>query len=441
MNLPAYSANAVNNPTAPRFGLHYFPDGEHYRQQDLYRWLPIFQRLGVAHLTLVAPLHRAIPERFIQGLLSQGIQPILHFVLPVDQDLAFHELQPLINAYAQWGVRSIAFFDRPNTRLAWKTSNWVQNRLVELFLDRFIPLSRMLLRSGITPIFPPLEPGGEYWDTTFLRHALESLERRGETRLLESLAIGAYGFLHQHPWNWGKGGPDRWPGNRPYLTPPQEQDQRGFYIFEWYAAIARAVLGQELPVILLRAGEYKRPLIDPGDRGRLQSFIEIYRQLLAAPGTEAYRQMPGNLAAASLWLLSAEPGSQYEQAALFSPNGNPKTGGETLLRYGLPVAAAQVTADGAAGDLLPQAFPLSKYVLLPRERENPVVNKIRQLADPQKIAFGSSFLDAALARQVIVFGPPEQYPNQQLSLLSRAGCEVISCGESGTELARILVIP
>lgn len=428
-----------NKRLSRRFGLHYFPDGEHYRQQDLFRWLPIMQRLGISCLTMIAPPHRAIPEHFVRGLLEHNIQPILHFATNVDQQLDIHELKTLIHAYADWGVRHIAIFDRPNLRLAWQTANWAQNRLVEHFLDRYIPLARLLIGMGIAPIFPPLEPGGDYWDTTFLRFALQSLERRGETRLLDRLILGAYGYRHDYSWMWGKGGPERWPGARPYLSHPKDQDQRGFYIFDWYAAISRAVLSQELPVFLLRAGASRAPLLDSKDRKNTQDFLEIYQALLAAPQSESYQQLPDSLSAVCLWLISAETASQYAPAALFSPDGSPLPAGAALLHYGLDSLKFVDKKLNEKGNELPQAFPLSQYVLIPRERENPIVNQLRKLADPQKVAFGSSFLDAALARQVIVFGQPELYPAQQINLLARAGCEVITCGDSGTELARMLV--
>jgi hypothetical protein len=81
--------------------------------------------------------------------------------------------------------------------------------------------------------------------------------RRGSLQLLQSLALGAYAWVGEHPLTWGAGGPERWPGTRPYITPPDQQDQRGFYIFDWYKAIAQAILGKSPDILLLKRWRMK----------------------------------------------------------------------------------------------------------------------------------------------------------------------------------------
>lgn len=66
-----------------RLGFHYFPDTVHYRESDLRTWLPELKKMGAAWLTLCAPPDRAIPEIFLRGLMRDGIEPILHFHLPL----------------------------------------------------------------------------------------------------------------------------------------------------------------------------------------------------------------------------------------------------------------------------------------------------------------------------------------------------------------------
>lgn len=77
--------------------------------------------------------------------------------------------------------------------------------------------------------------------------------------------------------------------------------------------------------------------------------------------------MPGCVQAACLWLLSAEAGSSYAPAALFSPEGSPNSGGEVLLRYGIDPAGLHDRPLETDASSLPQAFPLAKYVLVPRK--------------------------------------------------------------------------
>ena len=204
------------NPTDHRIGFHYFPDTRHYRQSDLETWLPRLVEMGASWLTLLAPAERAIPEDFIQVLLSARIQPVLHFRLRTAEPVPVDSLRLLFNAYARWGVRQVALYDRPNARTSWPAHIWAKNYLVERLLDDFIPLARMAQEQGLTVITPPLKPGGDYWDLAFLRTALRGLKRRGCTDLIDSLAIGAYAWINDRPVDWGAGGPEHWPDVRPY---------------------------------------------------------------------------------------------------------------------------------------------------------------------------------------------------------------------------------
>ena len=47
------------------------------------------------------------------------------------------------------------------------------------------------------PVLPPLEPGGSYWDTTFLQSLMQSLVRREKTNLLDMLVVSAYAWTHR----------------------------------------------------------------------------------------------------------------------------------------------------------------------------------------------------------------------------------------------------
>ena len=42
---------------------------------------------------------------------------------------------------------------------------------------------------------PPLEPGGSYWDTAFLRTALTTLQRRKPELVRGGLALSAYAWM------------------------------------------------------------------------------------------------------------------------------------------------------------------------------------------------------------------------------------------------------
>ncbi|MBI4769465.1 MAG: hypothetical protein HY784_03390 [Chloroflexi bacterium] len=248
----------------PRLGFHYYDDSLHYRAADLERWLPELQALGARWLTLLAPLNRAVPEPFISGLLAAGIQPVLHLrpVAPIHAvDLA--ELRPLLETYARWGVRYLCVFDRPNTRAAWTAADWSRPGLVDRFLELWLPLAGAQLAAGLEPVFPALEPGGDYWDTLFLEAALDGLLAREQGDLLPRLTFAFTAFTRGRPPAWGAGGPRRWPQTRPYLTPAGSQDQCGFRGFEWLSAVITDRLGAPRPLLCLAGGAAPEQRGDP----------------------------------------------------------------------------------------------------------------------------------------------------------------------------------
>ena len=159
--MPTFHTPPNNN----RIGFHYYPDTNHYRESDLHTWLPELKTLEASWLVLDAPPDRAIPEFFINGILENGIEPILHFQLPLEDLPPIDDLKLLFNNYARWGVNYVILYSEPNRRSAWSAAAWAQNDLVERFLDRFIPPAEEAAKSGLIPVFPPLKPGGEYWDT------------------------------------------------------------------------------------------------------------------------------------------------------------------------------------------------------------------------------------------------------------------------------------
>ena len=108
--MPTFPTPPQNN----RIGFHYFPDHNHYRESDLYTWLPELKTLGASWLTLDSPPNRSIPEFFINGLIDNGIEPILHFKLELNKPLLVDELELLFHSYARWGVNYIILYDSPN---------------------------------------------------------------------------------------------------------------------------------------------------------------------------------------------------------------------------------------------------------------------------------------------------------------------------------------
>ena len=430
-----------------RLGFHYYPDTLHYRDSDLSKWLPILQELGASWITLVAPVERAIPENFLKGLIEAGIKPILHFHAPINSTV-LGEVRPCLGTYASWGVQYVCFFDRPNLRSAWPAYAWAQNNLVERFLDIFLPLAETALLAGLTPVFSPLEPGGDYWDTAFLQAALQSIHRRGAQSLEDKLLLGAYAWSANRSLNWGAGGPERWPGATPYQTKPGSEDHLGFRIFDWYLALSQAILGKPCRVILIGAGSRLGDDAQPGNPPvdtQMQTQMNLtIAQLMTANSSEALpagiEPVTSNVLACNFWLLAAASDSPHADQAWFHPDGST-----------LPVAnhiCQWINAQNPRKprpEVLNELFcptapskPIHHYLLLPSYAwgiSGWHFELIRPFVQKYLPTIGFSVLEATHASRVTILGNLTCFPTDTLDTLINSGCVVEHIEGDGTELA------
>ncbi|MCW5876564.1 MAG: hypothetical protein KIS85_06740 [Anaerolineales bacterium] len=411
-----------------RLGIHYFADTKHYSQAHLEKWLPAIQSLGVNWITLPAPLDRAIPSELIGSLIANDIQPVLQFDIPLTEEYQVEDFAALFGAYANWGVRYVVLFDRPNLRSQWPGVAWTQRGLVDNFLDKFVPLARAAREAGLTPVFPALEPGGDYWDTAFLRSALEALQARGESELLAGLVLGAYAWTYDKSLIWGAGGPESWPATMPYHTPPGSEDQLGFRIFDWYNAISRAVTGQVLPIILVAAG-VQRETMHLRDAQIGRRALNITETLQRAPSDTHNNRVPANVLACNFWLLSAPLSSPSAEYAWFKyETAKPSKHGEEWLASRAPQAKAMPDAlqsDAAPTSTAPKSAPagMSHYLLLPNSSDWPM-ELVRSFLQSHQATVGTSLQQAAASTRVTLAGGLEGYPDEILRTLIQAGCTV-----------------
>ena len=445
------------DPDTSRLGFHYYPDTLHYSHRDLQVWLPILKSLRASWLVLLAPLNRAIPEPFLRGLLEANIQPVLHFLLPLEQPIDLDNLQLLFENYVNWGVRYVILFDRPNVRLAWSTQSWVQSDLAERFLDYFLPPAERAFHAGLTPVLAPLEPGGDYWDTAFLQAALKGIQRRCSSDLLRALTLSAYAWVEDRPLDWGAGGPERWPKSRPYYLPAGHQDQRGFYIFDWYLAVAQAALGDALPILLLGVNSRSQAVSGAGPSPgggieHVEKNLELARLVCAPPvegetADQPYEAVSPRVLACNFWLLTALEDSPHMGHAWFRPDGS-----------SLPVAAAfqeWLSSCPLGLPQLPLSFPegstqnpaqesvqsVEHYLLLPLFDwgvSEWYLDAIRPFVIKHRPTIGFSLLEAARARRVTVIGGEQLFAENVLEKLRNAGCRVERISGDGTEIASIL---
>ena len=249
-----------------KIGFHYFQDLNHYQNRDLALWQPELESLQAGWLVLKASPNYAIPEEFITGLLESDVQPIIHFDIPVNSDYRPEDLRILLSSYARWGVKYVIFFDRPNMKSSWLHDTWSQGDLVERFLDRYLPFVRAAEQNGLTPIFPPLQPGGDYWDLSFLKKVLNLVKQRRSLDFVSNLHIAVSSQTFNHPLSWGAGGKRNWKVPRPYSKSEiGEEDHLGFNTWQWYNDLVNSILGIEPKLFLFYFGsaDIKQSVLDP----------------------------------------------------------------------------------------------------------------------------------------------------------------------------------
>jgi hypothetical protein len=460
------SGNAMNaleeltKTRASRVGFHYFPNSLHYSDKDAETWIPELKSLNASWLVLISESDRAIPESFLAALKDAQIEPVIQFTDGLEKRLETTDMRVLLQAYARWGVHSVSFFDRPNSRNAWPPSDWAQNGLVERFIDRYIPMASLALECDIVPLFPALEPGGNFWDTAFLTLALQSLVRRNRVDLLDNLAIGAYAWTHDKSLNWGAGGPERWTDARPYFTPPGEEDQLGFRAYEWYAATASMFVQRPVPFVLFGAGVPHRPQNmvhkDWTDEKHTETCLAILQllenNLVYDPDspTIALEPVSNSVLAANFWLLTDDEGSHHAADAWYRPDGSTrqivteikgKADQGKSMRAEMPpdMAKSATTLSQDTPDLnIQSGHPIEHYLLLPSYEWGVAdwhLDVIRPYVKKYRPTIGFSVQQAALAVKVTVIGNEQSFSNEQLQTLRSAGCEVERISGDGTSIA------
>ncbi len=445
-------SNQNPNRTINRLGFHYYPDTLHYTERDLQIWLPLLKDLQVGWVVLQSETGRAIPEAFISALVNACIAPIVQFPVPITRAPKIAEIAPLFEAYSHWGVKYIQIFDRPNLRSSWPKGNWAQQDLVERFLDRWLPLANEIVKAGVAPVFPGLEPGGNFWDTAFLRASLQSMERRNENSVLDNLVLSAYAWTFNRPLTWGVGGPERWPESRAYFTPQGSEDQLGFCIFDWYQAIAHAVLERSIPLILLQAGLPSTPENLPVDSLSSPEHITTMRQILAAvmpigmgkefsePDGKPSLYLPAEVISCNFWLLASDEKSPYGAHAWFSRR-------RPVLAHAREIAA-KINPCEPEVDFTPPIMhedffvkvthPIKHYLLLPAGDLSYLgrwFTRLLPYIQKHNPTIGFSLDEAALAVRVTVAENLAKEAAVSIKKLQDKGCLVERISEDGTSIA------
>lgn len=438
----------MNIPPVPEFntglGYCYYPDDAHYRSQDLQTWLPELKALGASWLTLLGSPTRAIPESFIRGLLDAAIEPVIQIPIPVSQAVDTAVLETVLASYSRWGVHYVVVYDKPNQKTNWASGDWAQIDLVGRFVDLLLPILKMQDKVGLTPVFPPLQQGGDYWDTSFLDIALNRLKNSGNSELIDKLVFAHYAYAYNRPVEWGQGGQARWQQTQPYNAPQNSQDQRGFRAFEWYAEIIQARLGQPRPLLMLAGGTKNGDATDP-------NFAAVDENWHATCNTKIMqamnnRQLPDYLLNVAFYLLAAPAGSPLESAAWYKPNGSTLSVvgaikqqiAEAIQAVANVEKAISKTAKAVSGDGVSIGErPLYHYLLLPTFEwgvSNWHWEAVLQYVNRFRPACGFSVTEAAAAKYVTIIGNQQGIDAISEQKLRDAGCVVERvCGHDGDE--------
>lgn len=408
-------------------GFSYFSSPEYLVSQQIKSWMPVLQKSGAAFVIFGTTFDLAVPEEVISCAQDHDMDAYIHFNSALPSARTFNDAAFLLDLYNKWGVQYVIFGDQPNTKQTWPIAGWHYETLVDQFLDRFIPLANHAVRIGLKPVLAPLQPGGDYWDCAFLEILLDGLIRRKMENVLNHITLSSYGYTFQKPLSWGEGGPERWPGSKPYLTSEGQEDQIGFNNFEWVQATAQRITGEQMPVIILDAGR-PGPLINPAPA---EKTMETFQKIIIAcceAGTfdvDSVQEGPvfnDRVIGCSISLDTLK--------AIFNDNFSVETLEQIVITH-------RTNEDKAFQPSHDQKI-LAHYLLLPSYASgvsDAVLNKVRPLIKTLKPTVGFSVSEAMRAAKVTIFPDPFVFKDDQIDQLRAAGCQVEILPESGIEIA------
>ncbi len=417
-----------------RLGLHYFQDINHYLTKDLNLWLSEFELMKIEWLVLESSVKFAIPEEFIRGLIKKGVKPIIHFNFPISSIIKPDDLKIILNAYAKWGVKYVLFYNAPNLKSSWAEGTWSQENLVDRFLDRYLPFVKLADQSGLTPIFPPLQPGGDYWDISFLKKVLASVKQRKAIEFLTDLHLAVSGQTFLHPIDYGKGGSSKWQSSKPYIESKTNQSHIGFNTWEWYLEIVQEQLNATPKVLLFwyGAGDVLQNKLDPNvDLETVIKLTEISTDF--TPG----ENLPDHIIACNLWILGSE-GKPMSHEINIEPQ-HEKSLLEKIkslrIKWKKDTNPTDYNLSKKVADWI---YPIDHYLLLPKYDwgiSEHILEKVRPIIQDSKPTLGFSLLEASNARKVTVWNENYAFKDNDLKILHDAGCEVEELQISGINLA------
>lgn len=413
--------------TLPEIGFSYFSSPNYQLHTQLSDWLTVIKDFGASSIIFEGNFARAIPEDAFIIARDLGIKPIVHFKSELPKARELNRTAILIDIYKKRGVEEIIFGDRPNLKGSWPSASWHDKNLVEHFLDRFIPLASYAVQQGIKPVFPPLQPGGDFWDTSFIDLAISGLNIKKLEPILNNMIFSSYGYTFGKPLSWGKGGPERWTGAKPYQHKKGQEDQLGFHNFEWVRKIADRIIGREVSVMVLDAGFHGSLKQKEDTKATIQSIRSILKSL-------GKREDEVNISDESIKWTNSVEGCYFslEKVKVLMDNNFPLT--QFFEIFGLPKREKKIIRkNNFDGQKV-----ISHYLLIPAHSgsiSDVVLNKVKPVIKKFRPTIGFSFEEAIYAQKVTIFPDPILFTEEKINQLRSAGCTVEILPESGIEIA------
>ncbi|MDY6872368.1 MAG: hypothetical protein SVR81_00155 [Chloroflexota bacterium] len=403
-------------------GFSYFTSREYLVRKRVETWFPILRQLGATQVVLESGFDRAIPEDVFQTARKNGLEPIVHFKGELPLARQFNSLVVILDAYAKWDVQFIILGEKPNTKSAWPAAGWHYDHLIDHFLDRFIPIANYAEKIGLTPVLPPLQPGGDYWDTAFLEMVMQGLKQRKMDALLEKIGLASFGFTFNKSLNWGSGGPEMWAGSKPYFTPDGQEDQIGFQNYEWARAVFNRVTGRKPTVLILDAGN-PGPIGPPQDKDQVIETLQLIHSACLGEVEPEAPKLSGPILGC---VFSLETLTELMEGNLSFPIL------QSIFKSDQVVDVPDDSKSAATDK------SIEHYLLLPAHESgvsDVVLNKVRPIIKQLQPTIGFSVSEAILARRVSVFPDPLLFPEEKINALRLAGCQVEVLPQSGIEIA------
>lgn len=418
-----------------RLGFHYYQNAEHDSEKDLEYWLPELKSLASKWLLIKSPTSRAINEKFLRSVILSGITPIIQF--DISPNYAVEELSILVNAYAKWGCQYITAFPFPNAVSSWEAISWAQGNLAEQFANCWIEFADLALSNNLIPIFPALNPCGEYLGQAFFKSTLTQIANKGRADLFNNFHFAVIAHTNERSLDWGLS------NLSPMLNPPLFSSTQNNCCFRTYAAfllLFKQISAKDAKVFLLHTGTKttSTTLLDRQAEINLAIAKLAENQIVRDPYQPEnfvtlleenvlgvlFNLLPSETASASWYDDSSKPlpvASQWKTWMQNQPTQHPEQ-----------------VHDEKSNPNQKQFHPIQHYLLLPRYSwgiPEQWLEMIRPILRNHQVTIGFSTDEARHASQVTIFNENGFFTDEYITSLRNAGSRVRLISQIGTELA------